>query len=341
MGQQGLWYDGSVALERPVEVCPGPDGLVLVDESGAEHRVARNDLVRMAAPRGRLKLGHRKVDGWRLSLEGQVSPELLNLIPRRAGSLGPGISRRTMGFLIGVSGAATILAGVIIFAPEHLAAHMPLSVERKLGAAYDLPIGAMRCTDAGAQSALNAIVDRLDPEARRDGFTIELLDLDQANAAALPGGRMVVFKGLVEQVGDADALAGIIAHEIAHVRRRHVASAVVRELGLGAVITLVGGGAVASNAGGLVSLTFSRSAEAEADAEAISMLRRAGIDPRPTAKAFEGFRRMEGDWPEWLGSHPASAGRAQNFLQSHDKRASYRPALEPGQEKPLLDACQD
>ena len=55
------------------------------------------------------------------------------------------------------------------------------------------------------------------------------------NAAALPGGYIVVFKPAITET-DPDALAGVLAHEIAHVRRRHVTEALIRELGIGALI---------------------------------------------------------------------------------------------------------
>jgi predicted Zn-dependent protease len=217
---------------------------------------------------------------------------------------------------------------------------MPMAWERKLGVAFDLPLEAVRCEDKQAQASLDMIVERLDPKARAEGFTIEMVKLDEANAAALPGGRMVVLSGLFEDIDNPDALAGIVAHEIAHVRRRHVAAAMVRELGLGTVLTLLGGGAVATNAGGLLSLKFSRSAESEADADAVAMLRQAGIDPRPTAAAFEEFRKKEGDWPEWLGDHPASAGRAKLFAASFDANQRYRPTLNPVRAKQLIGSCK-
>jgi len=338
MEQRGLWYDGQVAIERPVRVGQDPRHLILVNEDGVEHSVAKSELVRLGATGGRIKLGHRSNDGWRLILIEPIEPAILEDLPR-GGSLGPVVGRKKIAVLAGISFVATAAVGMVIFAPEAVAKHMPMTWERKLGAAFDLPIEATRCGDPATQAGLNRIVDRLDPSARSDGFTIELVDIDEANAAALPGGRMVILDGLFADVDNPDALAGIVAHEIAHVRRRHVAAAMVRELGLGTVITLMGGGTVASNAGGLLSLKFTRTAEAEADADAIAMLRRAGIDPRPTAAAFEEFRKAEGDWPEWLGSHPASAGRSRRFAGSYEKGRAYRPVLDAGQAKALTSAC--
>jgi Zn-dependent protease with chaperone function len=340
MKQRGSWYDGQTAVDRPVRLSQDPHNLILTDEAGAEHWVAKTDLVRLASGDGRIRLGHKGSDGWRLLIDGPIDPALAAGLPHRVGSVLPSGGRRTVGILAGLSVAATLFAGVVIFAPESLAKHMPLAWERKLGAAFDLPIEATRCDDASAQHALNAIVDRLDPEAREDGFSVELIKLDEANAAALPGGRMVVLNGLFEDIKDPDALAGIMAHEIAHVRRRHVAAAMVRQLGLGTVVTLLGGGAVASDAGGLLSLKFSRTAEAEADADAVVMLRHAGIDPRPTAAAFNTFRKREGDWPEWLGDHPASAGRAKLFAASYNRGLRYRHVLDDGHAKQLITACR-
>lgn len=341
MEQRGLLFDGEVALERAVFVDLRPRALLIRDEkSGTMHEVAIGDLVRLDSTADRLKFGHRSIDGWRLILTQPIDPRILFELPQRPGSLAPAAGRMTIGVLVALSLAATLAFGLVIFAPNTVAQHLPMAWERRIGLAFDVPIEATRCDDKPAGQALEHIVDRLDPKARQDGFTIELVDLSQANAAALPGGRMIVLNGLFDEVDNPDAVAGIVAHEIAHVRRRHVAAAMIRELGMGTVVTLLGGGAIASNAGGLLSLTFTREAEAEADADAIAMLARAGIDPRPTAAAFESFRKQEGDWPEWLGDHPSNAGRAKRFATSFDAAATYRPALTEPQSKALFNACR-
>ena len=315
--------------------------LILTDEYGAEHIVANGDLVRLTPLGDPPRFGHRSQDGWRLVLSEPVDEAILPYLPRRTGSLHRVASPRVMALLVTAAASLCIAAGGIIFAPQEIARKMPMTWERKLGSAFDLPLEAVQCADPKAQAALNRIADRLDPQARRDGITIELVDLDIVNAAALPGARIVVLNGLFEQVEHPDAIAGIVAHEIAHIRRRHVAAAMVRELGLGTVVTLLGGGAVASNAGGLLSLKFSRTAEAEADVDAIAMLDRAAVDPRPTAAAFERFRSEEGDWPDWLGDHPASRGRARQFAASYEPQARYRPALNGPDMKSLLAACRE
>lgn len=343
MAQRGLWFDGQIALERPVELAPDAKGLVLIDDTGARHPVELADLVRLDSPAGTLRFGHRSCEGWRLLIDEPVEAAIRAVLPR-GGSLSEGVSRRAMAALISLSAAASALAAVVIIAPGLLAQHMPMSWERKLGAAYDMPIAAARCEHPRTRAALDALVDRIDPKARSDGFTLDLVQLGVVNAVALPGGRMVLFDGMVDEVDNPDAIAGIVAHEIAHVRRRHVASAMVRQLGLGTVVTLLGGGAVAGNAGNLLSLRFSRGAEAEADSDAIAMLNRAHISPRPTAELFVDLSRDQAEDSgyalEFLQSHPLSRSRAKRFAAAEAKGARYTPALSFEQFRALKTMCR-
>ena len=341
MSQPGRWFDGEVAAERAVTVTPTATGIAIVDSGGRSVEIDTALLVRHGSMAGWLKLGHRTIEGWRLDLAEPVDPAVNERLPTRVGGGGNIIGRKTMVAAITVTAIGTLALGLLVFAPEVAARHMPMSWEQRLGRLYDLPTNAVACADPAAKRALHALVDRLDPDARRDGLTIQLLDIDDANAAALPGRRMIVFNGLFDEVADPDAVAGIIAHEIAHVRRRHVATAMVRELGLGTVVTLFGGGAVASGGGSLLSLNFTRGAEAEADRDAIAMLRRARIDPRQTKLAFDRFRALELGLPAWASSHPPSAARGARFAASFDPTIAYRPAIEAAPAKALFAACAE
>lgn len=344
MTQSGLWFDGQIAVGRDVEVVPAVGGLRLVDADGGEHDVQLADMVRLDASADRLKFGHRSLEGWRLVLSEPIESDVRALLPGKGGSLAPTVSRRTMAALITVSAALTVLAGVVIFAPEVLAKRMPLEWERKMGAAYEVPIAAARCENPQIRTALNALLDRIDPQARADGFQLDLVRLDMVNAVALPGGRMVLFDGMLDEADNPDAIAGIIAHEVAHVRRRHVAATMVRALGLGTVVTLLGGGAVAGNAGDLLSLRYSRQAEADADADAIATLKRAQISPKPTAELFKRLSREAGEDStfalEFMQSHPLSRGRAEKFAASHVPNTLYLPALSAEDFKTLKTQCR-
>lgn len=338
--QLAEWFDGQRATSREVEVRLSNGFVELIDGNGEQGETALTELVRLPSERGELRLGHQSIDGWRLVFLPPIDPAVELALPKR-GAIDPVLRRRPVMLAVAALAVSTLAMIALIVAPDALARHMPMSWERKLGSLYDLPVGAFECDDPKAQVILDRLVDRLDPAARKEGFQIQLLDVDEANAAALPGQRMIVFRGLLDEVEDPDALAGIIAHEIAHVRNRHVAAGMVRDLGIGTVVTLAGGGALAAGGGDLMSLRFTRDAESEADRDAIAMLQRAAIDPVKTGLAFDRFSKDDANFPEWASSHPASASRAARFRSAHRPASHYRPALASGDANRLMKACAD
>jgi predicted Zn-dependent protease len=100
-------------------------------------------------------------------------------------------------------------------------------------------------------------------------------------------------------------------------------------------------GNIGANAEQLVALSYTRQNEAQADSDAIQMLKRANISPKPTAALFT---RLSKDAPaysaEFLQSHPLSSKRAQKFAGSFDPRARYQPALSRDQADALFDICR-
>ena len=128
-------------------------------------------------------------------------------------------------------------------------------------------------------------------------FTIKVIDSDEVNAFALPGGFFYVNKGLVLAADNEAELAGVMAHEIAHVAARHAvenqAKATLAQYGLLAGSIFLGGipGLIVNNAGPLAALLgfmrFSRNAESEADKLGVQYLYAAGYDPNALATMFE------------------------------------------------------
>ena len=150
-----------------------------------------------------------------------------------------------------------------------------------------------------------------------------------------------MFKPAITET-DPESLAGILAHEVAHVRRRHVTEALIRELGIGALIRLFAGD-IGANAEQIVALNYTRENETQADADAIAMLKHAFISPKPTAELFERLANEQDEAPgfsaEFLQSHPLSGTRAGRFAQSFDPHARYREALSRNQADALFDIC--
>lgn len=329
-------FDGKVALEQSVTVAADQSGWRLRHADGRDDLVAAADLQRADSSRDELRFGHANREGWRLVLPAPLDPALAAALGKRRHRL-----HRPSGVALaaGLAVAAMIATiGAILILPDRLARHIPLSMERRLGEGLDGPLNATRCTSPDGTAALARLVDRIDPDARRDGLTVNVVNLDAVNAITLPGGRILLFRGLLGSTPDSDAVAGILAHEIAHARRRHIASALVRQLGFGAIVAMVGG-PIAGQANTLVNLRFSRGAESEADADSLAALLRANISPRPTAAALRGFEAKEGGIPAFLSDHPASAGRARAFDAAWRRQARYTPALTPADTAALHNIC--
>lgn len=344
MPSRGTLYDGATAHPHEVTVEAAGGDLRLVTADGYGLTTAASLLLRTDEGGSEVRLGRSDRPGWRLLLEQPVDQDVLALVPGQE-RYGGWIDRMGLGKAAAVFafvGAAVVAAGYS--APHWVAPHVPTSWERNLGNSIVGDFGDLKCRRPEGQRALNALVERVAPGAVGTGegqVRPAALDVPMFNAAALPGGHIVVFKPAITETESADALAGIIAHEVAHVRRRHVTEALVRELGIGALIRLFAGN-IGANAEQLMALSYTRANEEEADRDAIAMLRRARIDPRPTANLFNELAELEGDDEfamDWLASHPASGGRGKSFAASYDPNAGYRPALSEDQYDALWNIC--
>ena len=337
---RATFYDGVNAERYSTEVELAGDMLRIAPHGD----VALDELAIADEDKMQLVLTRRGSPGWRLILEQPVDPALRAQLPN-APPYGGWIDRFG---LAKASVALAVVAGAVLIvghvAPRFVAPFVPPSWERNIGDAIVGDFGELRCRSPRGDAALNAMVERLDPGATRPGprqIRIAALHVDMFNAAAIPGAHIIVFKGAIDETPNPDAMAGILAHEIAHVRRRHVTEALVRELGIGALIRTFAGG-IGANAEQVVGLSFTRANEAQADADAIATLRRVGIDPRPTAALFQKLSKGHGDTKgalEFLESHPGSRSRAASFARSYDPKVQYRPALDLAGTKALMSAC--
>lgn len=337
---EGRLYDGVSGHPHEVDVAFADAAIALDNGRGWTETVAANLLKRVGDDAATLRLGRSDIAGWRLILPGDARDGVAGLLGREE-RYGRWIDR--VGLVPALLVGGLVTAAVVGFgyvAPHWIAPHVPMSWERNVGRAMVGDFGKLRCRNTAGQQALETLVERVAPGATKgpDAIKVAALDVPVFNAAALPGGYIVVFKPAITET-DPDALAGILAHEVAHVRRRHVAEALIREFGIGALIRLFAGD-VGANAEQLVALSYTRANEAQADADAIAMLRRAGISPRPTAALFH---RLEKEAPaysaEFLQSHPLSGKRAQRFAASFDPHATYRPALDRDRADALFNIC--
>ena len=144
-----------------------------------------------------------------------------------------------------------------------------------------------------------------------------------ANAFALPGGTVVTTDQLVELATDDAALAGVLAHEIGHVERRHVLRQIISGSAVGAVIAVVAGdvsSVTVALPAALAQLSYSRDMEREADAYAVELLQRHSIPVEPFADLLQRLQKDSGgdaaEWGRYLRTHPAAAERVVAIRQA-------------------------
>lgn len=162
-----------------------------------------------------------------------------------------------------------------------------------------------------------------EPEAKASGFnfTFTVLNVDQINAFALPGGPMFIYTGLLKAVDNEAQLVGVMGHEMSHVILRHGTHEATKanfvQLLAGGLGALIGGDSAAGRlaetglgmAGNSFILKFSRDAESEADALGAHLMAEAGYDPVQMAKFFEKLGSSGPQQIQFLSDHPNPGNR--------------------------------
>jgi len=170
------------------------------------------------------------------------------------------------------------------------------------------------------------LVSAIPAELRHAGFryTFDVINQKEINAFALPGGPMFLNRGMMEAARTEAQMAGVMAHEIAHVALRHGTAQATKgqKFQIGAVAGQILGAIVGGAAGTAISqgsqfglgayfLKYGREYERQADLLGAQMMARAGYDPREMANMFKIIQAEGGrSGPEWLSSHPNPANRS-------------------------------
>lgn len=167
------------------------------------------------------------------------------------------------------------------------------------------------------------------PEAMQWPWEIHVLDDASINAWCMPGGKMAIHSGLINQLEPTDAeLAAVLGHEIAHALREHareqVSQQMAADMGLSVLAAVTGARATADLGGQLSKVMFtlpnSRSHEAEADRIGVELAARAGYDPRAALTLWQKMAAAGGAQPpEFLSTHPSPASRMADLRQAIDR----------------------
>jgi Zn-dependent protease with chaperone function len=223
-----------------------------------------------------------------------------------------------IGVLVLILSLPLVALGVFIAWADPLAdwvvRRMPPAIERQMGEAVLAQTRAQgKMVESGpAFEAVQAIAARLArPQEQLRFFVAER---PEVNAFAAPGGVVVVFTGLLASADSAEEVAGVLAHEIAHVELRHSLRQLVKVAGLRVLFAAVLGdyGQLAGWGAQLTELKFSRDAEREADARGLARLVAARVDPQGLPRFFAKLEQAEGaaaSLPAVLSTHPATRER--------------------------------
>lgn len=194
---------------------------------------------------------------------------------------------------------------------------------------------------AEAMALLGRITHRLYPIYPTDKFplTVQIVSGDTVNAFASLGGQICVYDGLLQQAESPEELAGVLAHEIEHVRRRHIMEGMIaRLITVGSLQLIFSGGKSGTRpADLLLSMSFSRQQEREADEGGLQRLQDARID----VSGFERFFERAGNMPTLppiLSDHPSSGARAQ--MARRHAGHSFDPLMDPKDWQLLKTICQ-
>jgi Zn-dependent protease with chaperone function len=201
----------------------------------------------------------------------------------------------------------------------------------------------------------NRLVAAAPPELKESVYEYSFtpLNLKEINAFALPGGPMFVHRGMFDAAATEAEVAGVMAHELAHVLLRHgTANASKAQnpwLQLGQIAGAVGGAIVGGAAGsaiaqgsqfglGTLLLRYSRDFEKQADLLGSQIMARAGYDPRALARMFETIERESsangGGGPQWLSSHP-NPGNRTAYITKEAEQLTIASAADDREFEPI------
>lgn len=257
--------------------------------------------------------------------------------------------------LIAVVIAAVVVGGILLLKTHkqttpvtHRTEHVGLTDQQQvqLGSqqyANTLRQDRAQIVSSGPEYAdVQRVAKRIEAVAARDKpafvWRVTLLRKNEANAYCLPGGKIVVYTGILPVTQNDAGLATVLGHEVAHATAEHAAERIEREHLTKVAAAIIAGGVAVTPAGYLRvtallgaadELPFSRSQESEADHIGLVYMARAGYDPRQALAFWKRMlRASQGtEPPEFLSDHPSDAHRVervQGWLPEAER--AYKPA---------------
>jgi predicted Zn-dependent protease len=350
----GLYFDGVSSARHAVAVeatadgvrIRGADGSAVADWPYAALRAmsSPDDLLRLSHAGGP-ELARLEIRDVALIAEIEQHAEFLD----RKGPTERRLRRRVIFWSVAATASLLLVAvvGLPLLASQ-VAPHVPLSVERRLGAAIDAQARSMldqghgdKPFECGAEdaekaglAAINSLIGRLERAAALPiPLTATVIRRRESNAIALPGGHIYVFEGLVTKARNADEVASVVAHEIGHVAHRDGTRSLLEAAGLSFLFGMLlgdftGGGLAVIAARMALQSAYSREVEGAADLYGVALMAKVGGNPKALGTILDRIAGQVEPGSDLLKDHP----------QTKDRIAAINAAAaaSPGARQPLL-----
>ncbi len=346
-GYAAVYFDGETAQRQEVQVHVVANGLNIIGEDGATLTIWRYpelEALQAFSPMKAARLTCATAPDARLFIEDpDFAQRVLPLAPQLRRRRGGGIAWGQVAMVAGVV-VLFVLAVVygVPWASRPIAAAIPAHWVEGLGKTMraNMLNQTRICGGVSGARSLRQLRDRLAKEIEIPyAIEVTVAEKDMVNAFALPGGQIVIFSKLLDIATSPDELAGILAHELGHVARRHPMEGAIRAAGLSLLVDMMVGdssglaGAAAGLGGILVAQSYSREAEREADRIALETLGKAGINPDGLARAFQHMAEERDKDAKATDTKPTALGRMSYYLRSHpylaDRVKSAHQAAKP------------
>jgi Zn-dependent protease with chaperone function len=347
-----IYFDGMSSRRRTVALAFA-DQLEINEDDRPIAAWSYADIRRADSPSGTLRLTCLTASALaRLEIrDPSVAAELISRCTRLDENT-PG--RGGVAKIIGWSLAATVsIVAVVLFgvplAADRLTPLLPQGLERRLGEVADgqvkVVFGNQVCSNAAGQRAFAKLVNALRETAGLDtSVQSAVLSSPIPNAFALPGGKVYLFSALLAKAENADEIAGVLAHELGHLKHRDNMRVLIYNGGTSFLIGLLfgdvtGSGALIFASRSLVTASYSREAEQNADSFAIEVMHRLGRSPKPMGELLFRVTGKQGDHGlTILANHPLTEDRLAR-MSKEDQPPSGPPLLTPAEWTSLKSIC--
>jgi len=231
--------------------------------------------------------------------------------------------------------ALTVLALVCGCQNRLISRNQEIQLGRDAGDDFERKYGRDR--DPARNALVKSIGANLERVAEPPDYPYDfrIIASNQPNAAAFPGGRIYIFRGMIKAVGtNRDKIAWILGHEAAHVARQHAVRRIERQLGYEAVIALIlrkkSAARIARVVGSLMLLDYGRDNEFEADRMGMLYAHNAGYDPTAAIAVLKLFQEIQGrepnDFEIMFATHPGNDDRinhAKGYIEKMGWSGAY------------------